>query len=62
VPIKGIDIVGPLPAELQKISVFAGGIFRAARNPDGAGKLLAVLAAPELVSVLIRNGLEAVPV
>jgi molybdate transport system substrate-binding protein len=60
VPIKGIDIVGPLPAELQKISVFAGGIFRAARNPDGAGKLLADLAAPELVGVLIRNGLERV--
>jgi molybdate transport system substrate-binding protein len=58
VPIKGIDIVGALPAELQKISVFAGGIFRAAKNADGAGKLLADLAAPGLVPVLIRNGLE----
>jgi molybdate transport system substrate-binding protein len=60
VPIKGIDIVGPLPAELQKISVFAGGIFHAAKNADGAGKLLAVLAAPTLVDVLIRSGLEPV--
>ena len=60
-PIKGIDIVGALPAELQKISVFAGGIFRAAKNADGAGKLLAALAAPDLRPVLIRNGLEPVP-
>jgi molybdate transport system substrate-binding protein len=61
VPIKGIDIVGALPAELQKISVFAGGIFRAAKNAGGAGRLLAELAAPALVPVLIRNGLEPVP-
>ena len=60
VPIKGIDMVGPLPAELQKISVFAGGIFQAAKNAEGAGKLLAALAAPELASALIRNGLEPV--
>ena len=60
VPIKGIDIVGVLPAELQKISVFSGGIFRAAKNANGAGKLLAELAAPELGPVLMRNGLEPV--
>ena len=61
VPIKGIDIVGPLPAELQKISVFAGGIFNAAKNAEGAAKLLTDLAAPRLAAVLIRNGLEPVP-
>src|ERR1700719_1761669 len=32
-PVAGIDIVGPLPDEVQKISVFAGGIFRTAKNP-----------------------------
>lgn len=57
-PVQGIDIVGPLPGELQKISVFAAGIFRAAKNPDGAAKLIAALAAPGLVPVLLRKGLE----
>jgi molybdate transport system substrate-binding protein len=60
VPIKDIDIVGALPGELQRISVFAGGIFRAAKNADGASTLLAELAAPALVPTLIRNGLEPV--
>ena len=60
VPIKGIDVVGPLHGELQKISIFAAGIFRAAKNPDGARRLIAELAAPRLVPVLIRNGLEPV--
>lgn len=57
-PVQGIDIVGPLPGELQKISVFAAGIFRAAKNPNGATKLIAALAAPGLVPVLLRKGLE----
>jgi molybdate transport system substrate-binding protein len=57
-PVQGIEIVGPLPGELQKISVFAAGIFRAAKNPGGAAKLIAALAAPDLTPLLIRKGLE----
>jgi molybdate transport system substrate-binding protein len=59
-PVKGIDIVGPLPDDVQKISVFAAGIFRAARNPDAAKKLIAHLAEPRLAPVLISKGLEPV--
>jgi molybdate transport system substrate-binding protein len=59
-PVAGIDIVGPLPGETQKISVFAGGVFRAAKNPDGAKRLIAYLAAPGLAEVLIAKGLEPV--
>jgi molybdate transport system substrate-binding protein len=59
-PVAGIDIVGPLPDEVQKITVFAAGIFRAARNPGGAGKLIAHLAEPGLAPLLIRKGLEPI--
>jgi len=59
-PVAGIDIVGSLPDEVQKISVFAAGIFRAARNPGGAEKLIARLADPRLAPLLIRKGLEPV--
>jgi molybdate transport system substrate-binding protein len=59
-PIAGIDVVGPLPDEVQKVSVFAAGIFRASRNPDAAETLISYLAAPRLASVLVRNGLEPV--
>jgi molybdate transport system substrate-binding protein len=59
-PVAGIDIVRPLPDEVQKISVFAAGIFRAARNPGGAEKLISYLADPRLLPVLIRKGLEPV--
>ncbi len=58
--VQGIDIVGPLPRDLQKISVFAAGIFRTAKNPTGAAKLIAFLAAPGLAGVLSRKGLDPV--
>jgi molybdate transport system substrate-binding protein len=58
--VAGIDIVGPLPDDVQKISVFAAGIFRAARNPDGAKTLIAYLADPRLAGVVTSSGLEPV--
>ncbi len=57
-PVAGIDIVGPLPGDLQKISVFSGGVFTAARNPAGAAKLVSYLASPELAPILARKGLS----
>ena len=59
-PVAGIDIVGPLPDEVQKISVFAGGVFRTAKNPEGAETLISYLADPRLAPLLIRKGLEPV--
>jgi len=57
-PVAGIDIVGPLPGDLQKISVFSGGVFVAAKHAVGAAKLIAYLASPELAPVLARKGLS----
>jgi molybdate transport system substrate-binding protein len=57
-PVAGIDIVGPLPGELQKISLFAAAIFTAARNPTGGAKLVSFLAEPRLAPVLERKGLS----
>jgi molybdate transport system substrate-binding protein len=59
-PVKGIDIVGPLPDDVQKISVFAAGVFRAARNPGAAEKLIDHLTDPGLAPVLMRKALEAI--
>jgi molybdate transport system substrate-binding protein len=57
-PVAGIDIVGPLPGDLQKISVFSGGAFTAAKNPAGAAKLISYLASPGLAPILARKGLS----
>ncbi len=39
-PIPGVDFVGPLPPELQKITIFSGGITTEAKNRDAANILI----------------------
>jgi molybdate transport system substrate-binding protein len=58
--VAGIDIVGPLPDEVQQISTFAAGIFSAAGNPEGAAALIRYLADPRLAPVVVSTGLEPV--
>jgi molybdate transport system substrate-binding protein len=58
--VPGVTIVGPLPDGVQKISVFAAGIFCAARNPAGAAALIAYLADPQRIPAVIGAGLEPV--
>jgi len=56
--VKGIDYLGPLPAEVQFITVFAAGLHAAAGAPDAARALLKFLTAPEAAPVLRRHGME----
>jgi molybdate transport system substrate-binding protein len=57
-PVKGIDYVGPLPADVQHISVFAGGVFADSRAPEAGRALIAFIKAPQAVPVIRSKGLE----
>lgn len=46
-PVAGIDIVGPLPDDLQKITIFSAGIFSASKEPDAGKALIKFLTSPE---------------
>jgi molybdate transport system substrate-binding protein len=56
-PVAGIEIVGPLPDVLQKITTFSAGVLAAAKEPDAASALLQFVAsrAPPLLK---QRGLE----
>jgi molybdate transport system substrate-binding protein len=57
-PYPGIDIVGPIPAELQVVNVFAAGIATSAKEP-GAGKaLIAFLVSPAAKPAILASGME----
>src|SRR5947209_8573339 len=58
IPVKGIDIVGPLPPELQEITVFSGALHSAAKEPDAAGALIRFLTTPDAAVTLRKHGLE----
>ena len=57
-PVAGIDYIGPLPAEVQSITVFSGGIHRGATQPDAAKALVKFITSPEAVPVIKKKGME----
>ena len=58
-PVPGIDIVGPLPKELQKETVYVAAVMKGAKNPQGAEALLAYLASPEGRKAFLERGFSA---
>jgi molybdate transport system substrate-binding protein len=58
--VQGIDIVGPLPNELQKVTVFAAGIATVSKQPDAGKALIKFLASPEARAEIIKSGLEPI--
>ena len=57
-PVKGIDYLGPLPADIQEITVFAAAVHKAAGPTDAARALLKFMTAPEAVPVIKKAGME----
>jgi molybdate transport system substrate-binding protein len=58
--LDGIDVLGPLPAEIQALTVFQGAICTSARAPQRARELLAFMSAPEADAVKLSHGMEPV--
>jgi molybdate transport system substrate-binding protein len=58
--VPGIEIVGALPDELQKITTFSAGIFSATTRPAAAGLLISALTSPEVAAVMRKQGMEPV--
>lgn len=58
VPVKGADLVGPLPAELQLTTVFAAAVSTNAAQAAAARQFIAFLIAPEAQRVIAANGME----
>jgi molybdate transport system substrate-binding protein len=59
-PVKGVTVVGSLPAEVQRYTVFSGGIATNAKNPAGAEALIRFLSSPDAAPAISRTGLEPV--
>jgi molybdate transport system substrate-binding protein len=57
-PIEGIDFVGPLPDEVQRVTIFSAGIASAAQNPEGARALIKFLSSPAVLPAISKSGLE----
>ena len=57
-PVAGIEYVGPLPAEVQRITVFSAGVAAGTQSPEAARALIRFFMSPEAARVMMKNGLE----
>ena len=59
-PVEGIDIIGPLPDALQKITVFSAGIASVSKEPDAAKALIKFLASPAARPEIVKSGMDPI--
>jgi molybdate transport system substrate-binding protein len=57
--VDGIEIVGPLPSDIQTTTIFTAGVSTRSAHPDGARAFLAHLVSPETRAVKQQLGMEA---
>ena len=58
VHIPGIDYIGPLPPDVQCVTIFSCGLQTGATQPNAAKALVAFLTAPAAKNVMTKHGLE----
>ena len=56
--LPGIDVLGPLPPEIQIITTFSAGVCATSRQPDAVRALLQWLADPVTAGIKQRNGMD----
>jgi molybdate transport system substrate-binding protein len=56
--VKGIEYLGPIPADIQQVVTFSAGLNKVAPQPDAAKALLKFLTSPAAVPTLRKTGLE----
>jgi len=61
-PVPGVDIVGPLPADLQNITVFSAGIATVSKEPEAGKALIKFLASPAARDTIVKSGMEPIAV
>ncbi len=60
-PVEGIDYIGPLPAEVQRVTVFSAGVATGSKHPEAARELIRYLNSPAAAPTIAKTGLEPVP-
>lgn len=59
--VPGIEVVGPLPPEVQSAATFSAGLVMASDRPEAAGAVLRFLSSPQAAPILRHTGLEPAP-
>jgi molybdate transport system substrate-binding protein len=60
-PVQGIDIVGLIPDQAQKMTLYSGAVVSHSQHPDAARALLKYLASKDAAKAIEDSGLKPIP-
>jgi molybdate transport system substrate-binding protein len=58
--VAGVEIVGPLPPAVQRVTVFAAAAATGSPNPGGGRALIAFLASPSASAAIAKSGMDPI--
>jgi molybdate transport system substrate-binding protein len=58
--VPGVDVVGPLPADINKTTTFTAGVTTSAAAPNEAAALIRLLLAPPVRAAMPAHGLQPI--
>ena len=58
-PVQGVTVIGPLPKELNKVTVYAASIMKGAKHPEEAKALIDFLVSPQGRKAFLDKGFSA---
>ena len=57
-PVAGVKLVGPLPAEIQNFTIYAAGVGASAKDGEAARALVKYLAGPGALPIIKAKGMQ----
>ena len=57
-PVPGIEVVGPLPPEVQRVTVFSAAAAAGSTNPRGGRALITFLSSPAASAAIAKSGMD----
>ena len=59
-PVKGAEVVGTVPAEIQEPSIFSAAVVAGAKEAEAGKKLISFLASQNAAAAITRSGMEPI--
>jgi len=59
-PVPGLEVVGPLPPAVQRVTVFSAAAATGSPNPAGGRALIAFLASPNASAAIAKSGMDPI--
>jgi molybdate transport system substrate-binding protein len=57
-PVRGVDFVGTIPAEIQFVVVFSGALVKGTKEPEASKRLIAFLASERATPAVEKLGMK----